>query len=237
MHKLLLPLILLLTATGGIAALTGAGEAADWLWLLATLPVLVWLLLESLRKLRRGEWGVDLVAGLAMGGALLLGQALTAAVIALMFAGGQALESYAANRARRELTALLARTPATVERQTAGAWRTVPVAEVQAGDRLLVKTGAVLPVDGLVAAGGPISLDESSLTGESLPVSHPDGEAVASGTLNVGQGFELTALRAAADSTYAAIVRLVRQLFALEAILQLHFDQENELYAGLAGEG
>jgi heavy metal translocating P-type ATPase len=211
MHKLLLPLILLLTAAGGIAALSGAGEAADGLWLMATAPVLLWLLLESLRKLRRGEWGVDLVAGLAMAGSLLLGQMLTAAVIALMFASGQALESYAANRARRELTALLARTPATVERQTAGAWQTVPVAEVKAGDRLLVKTGAVLPVDGLVAAGGPISLDESSLTGESLPVSHPDGEAVASGTLNVGQAFELTALRPAADSTYAAIVRLVQE--------------------------
>ena len=90
---------------------------------------------------------------------------------------------------------------------------------------------------GDAAGTGPVSLDESSLTGESLPVSHPDGEAVASGTLNVGQGLELTALRAAVDSTYAAIVRLVRQLFALEAILRLHFDQENELYAGLAGEG
>ncbi len=212
MSRLWFPAILLLTLTGGALALAGAAWPSHVVWQVATLAVLARLLLESARTLRRGEWGVDPIAALAMITALGMGQTLTAAIIALMVAGGEALEQFAARRARRELTALLGRAPVRAERRLAsGQWETVEVAQVAAGDRLRIKQGEVTPVDGVVADGGPVSLDESSLTGESLPVRRETGEAVASGVLNVGSSFELTALRPAAESTYAGIVRLVTE--------------------------
>lgn len=219
---LLLPAVAAAVLGGGIAWLLGQHEIAGQLWMLATVPVLAWLLVDSVRRLRRGELGVDPVALLAIVAALWLRQDLVAAVIALMYASGQALEHYASRRARAELAQLLARTPSEVHRYRDGQLQVVPVADVRPGDRLLIKAGAVLPVDGRLLAATATSvavalLDESSLTGESIPVSHRDGDVLASGTLNVGGPFDLVALRDANSSTYAGVVRLVTQAQAEKA--------------------
>ena len=86
----------------------------------------------------------------------------------------------------------------------------MPVDEVEIGDRLVVLSGDVLPVDGTVVDGHAV-VDESSLTGEPLPATIAPGEPVRSGTVNAGAAFELRAVRPAAESAYAALVRLVRQ--------------------------
>ena len=105
------------------------------------------------------------------------------------------------------MTALLERAPRSAMRYEAAALRSVPIEEIAAGDRLLVRQGDVVPADGTVA--GPALLDQASLTGESLPVRYRAGAAVMSGATNVGDAFDLVASRAAADSTYAGIVRMV----------------------------
>ncbi|MCF4126802.1 heavy metal translocating P-type ATPase [Methylobacterium sp. SyP6R] len=223
----------MLALRGGLVALPllglGAGfaaqglghpEAAALAWSLATLAVLAVLLVQVATSLARGDVGLDLVALLSMGGALALSQPLAGAVIALMYAGGQSLEAYAAGRAGRAMTALIARQPRTALREETGAEgvrvHEVPLSALAPGDRILVRAGDVLPVDGRVAAGRAV-LDLSSLTGESLPASFAAGTAVLSGSLNVGQAFTLLAERRAEESTYAGIVRLVEAARAAKA--------------------
>ena len=152
--------------------------------------------------------GVDVIALVAMIGALLLGEYLAGAVIALMFSGGQWLESAATRRARRELTALLQRAPKVAHRHQGGGLIEVSVDELQIADVVLVRTGEVIPVDGSVVSGEAV-IDESALTGESLPVTRPAGDMILSGTANAGVPFDLRVARLASDSAYAALVKLV----------------------------
>ena len=206
------PLLALLAATGlvaGIVAhLLGESALAGPIWTAVTLPILAALLLEIVVTLRRGEVGLDIVAGLSMTAALVFGESLAAAIVALMYAGGQLLEAYAERRARREMTALLSRVPRTAIRHREGALEEVPLDLILPGDRLLVRQGDVVPVDGSVASGVAV-LDQSALTGEAMPVTMKAGEAVVSGATNVGDAFDLEAARVAAESTYAGVVRLV----------------------------
>lgn len=187
---------------------TGRAEAAAAAWALATAPVLLKLVGDILLGLARGEFGLDIVAALSMSAALLFDQELAAAVVALMYAGGQYLEAFAERRARRDMTALLARAPRHVLRYEAGRLREVEAETVLPGDRLLIRRGDIAPVDGTVAAGSAL-LDLSAMTGEALPVRVGTGREVESGAANLGDAFDLLATRSAKDSTYAGIIRLV----------------------------
>ena len=180
-------------------------------WTAAVIPVLAWSVWDIAKSLRHGDLGVDLIAALAMASALLLEESLAASVIALMYASGQTLEQYAANRAKHELTALLNRTPTTIDRYVGEDLENIPIDWVQPKDKLLIKTGAVLPVDGFVTGSTEAILDESSLTGESLPVTHSIGQAASSGTLNIGPPFNLEAAHDVTNSTYAGVIRLVQE--------------------------
>jgi heavy metal translocating P-type ATPase len=194
---------------GGVAYLAGDHALARVVWAVGVTVVLVPLCIDVARSLLRGDLGVDAVALLAMAGALAVGEFLAAAVIALMLSGGNALESSANRRARRELTRLLERAPRIAHRRTAGGLEEIGVDEVAVGDVLVVRPGDVVPVDGVVAEEVAV-LDESALTGEPLPVAYDAGGPVRSGAVNAGGPFVLRALRPAAESSYAGIVRLVR---------------------------
>jgi heavy metal translocating P-type ATPase len=217
----------------GLAA-QAAGQAgiAAWAWSVPTFAVLGVLAIQVVTHLARGDVGLDLVALLAMGGALALAQPLAGVVIALMYAGGQALDAYAAGRAGQAMTALLARQPRTAQREEGGAVREVPIGVLVPGDRILVRTGDVLPVDGRVA-GGPALLDQATLTGEALPVAFGPNAAVVSGAVNVGPPFVLLAERRAAESTYAGIVRLVEAARARKAPMVRLADRYGLAFLGL----
>lgn len=171
--------------------------------------VLLATTVAMLRRLLRREVGVDVIAVLAIAGALLLGEYLAGAIIAVMLTGGAVLEQYAIARARRELSALIRRAPRTAHRRAGGDIRDVPVEDVRLGEVLVIKPGEVVPVDGIISSGSGV-LDESSLTGESRPVKLESGAPVRSGGTNSGGPFELRVTAIAADSTYAGIIRLVR---------------------------
>jgi heavy metal translocating P-type ATPase len=194
---------------GGVLWLAGAHDAAKAAWAITTVLGGIPLVLDTVRSLRRREFSVDWIAILAIIGCLGLHEYLAGAVIALMLSTGQALEAYADRRAHRELKDLLERAPQQVHRYEDGELQTRPVGEVGLADRLFVKTGEVVPVDGLLE--GDAVLDESALTGESRPVDRPRGDLVRSGAVNAGPGFDLHATSTAADSTYAGIVRLVQE--------------------------
>jgi cation transport ATPase len=116
---------------GATAWFVGSPNQAKWIWAGATVPVLVVGLAGMVRALFRGDVGVDLIAVLSMTGALLLGEDLAGVVIAMMVSGGGALEDFAQNRARRELTRLLARAPASANRYADGEIVQVPLADVR----------------------------------------------------------------------------------------------------------
>ena len=215
-----LPFSLALVAlAAGLAAVAGDHpELARWTWTAGTVGVLVPLGWQVAARLRRGETGVDVVALLAMAGALAVGETLAACVVALMLSGGQVLEALAAGRARRDLSALVSRAPRHAHRLQGGETVRVDAADVRPGDRLLVKPGEVVPVDGTVLSAAA-SLDESALTGESIPVDRRAGEPVRSGAVNGGAPLELVATARAEESTYAAMVRLVEQAQAAKAPL------------------
>ncbi|MDQ6435614.1 heavy metal translocating P-type ATPase [Mesorhizobium sp. LHD-90] len=207
--------LLVAVATAGlvvgiVAWLAGKEGWSTWAWIAGTVPVLAALIAEIITSLRRGDVGLDIVAALSMSAALAFGEPLAGNVVALMYAGGQFLESYAEGRARREMTALLGRVAHTAMRYAARGLEEVPIEALAAGDRILVRHGEVIPVDGDLSSDGAL-VDESAMTGEGVPVEKRAGEEVPSGATNVGNAFDLTVARPAAESTYANIVRLVRQ--------------------------
>lgn len=217
----ILPFLLLATTLsalggGGLAWSLGAHHTAEMLWnagtLIAVVPALWWV--AAAMKDRR--FGADLIAVLALVGALAVGEHLAGALIAVMLATGRALDSAAERRATRDLRALSDRMPREVRRCDTDGVVTVPLDAVQPGDRLIIGPGEVVPVDGLIAAEAAI-LDESALTGESVYAERQAGDGVRSGAVNAGAAVEIEATATAQDSTYAEIVRLAQEAAAQSA--------------------
>ncbi|MBX5135336.1 heavy metal translocating P-type ATPase [Rhizobium lentis] len=204
----MLPLVTLALVGGGLARFAGQESLATQLWTTGTAVVFAVLVIDIGIGLHRKDFGLDLIAALAMGGAILFGEYLAGIVVALMFTGGQFLENFAQNRASREMTALLSRVPTRAARYEDGRIEDVAVSAIAPGDLVLVRRGEVVAVDGIVA-GSVAILDESALTGEALPIRRQSGQAVMSGSTNAGDAFDLQATSAAADSTYAGVIRLV----------------------------
>jgi heavy metal translocating P-type ATPase len=195
---------------GALLHLLDAPGGGDAVWAATTAVILIPLTWSVVSSLRHGDVGVDAIALIAIATALALGEYLAGAVVALMLAGGNALEASAGRRARRELTTLVERAPRSARRVRGDTVEVVPVEDLAVGDVVVVPAGEVVPIDGVVESSGAV-LDESALTGEALPVSHPHGSPVRSGTANAGDAFRLRAARPASESAYAALVRLVRR--------------------------
>jgi heavy metal translocating P-type ATPase len=193
---------------GALAYATGWSRLADICWTLATVPVVAGLAVYIVRDLRAGRVGVDVIALLSMAGALALGQPLAGAVVALMYSGGNVLEDFVVARAEKSLHALVDRAPRVAHRRTDEGVKDVPVGELAIGDNILVRAGEVIPIDGVVVTESAV-IDESTLTGEPIPVTRAKGSSVYSGSVNAGNAFEIYATSLAGDSTYAGIIRLV----------------------------
>ncbi|MCX7382298.1 MAG: heavy metal translocating P-type ATPase [Alphaproteobacteria bacterium] len=207
-RRLVLAFVALAMLAGGAGWWAGWAGVAAAVFSIAALPIAYTVGRDTLRTLIGGSLGVDIVALVAILAALALGEHFTAALIALMVAGGGALEEFAEARARRELMALVSRIPRIAHRRVGDGLEDVAVAEIAQGDRLLVKPGEVLPVDGVIEEAAA-SLDEAALTGEPMPVSRAIGDIGRSGTVNAGGPIALRATASADRSTYAAVVRLV----------------------------
>jgi heavy metal translocating P-type ATPase len=193
---------------GILAKLAHRPELAETFWWMATLPVAAGLIVSIIRDLIAGRLGVDAIALVAMIGALALGEPLVGAVIALMYSGGNLLEDIAVARAEKNLRSLVERAPRVGHRDTGHAIEDVPISDVVIGDRLLVRAGEVIPVDGIVDSTNAV-IDEAAVTGEAIPVTRLKGAPISSGALNAGDTFTMIASATAGESTYAGILRLV----------------------------
>jgi heavy metal translocating P-type ATPase len=216
-------------ATGFLLHALGEGDAGHQVWRAAVALLAAELSFEVGRTVVVDHHlGVDTIALVAMVGALALNEELAGAVIGLMFTGGAALEAAASRRARRELTLLVQRAPRVAQLRVDGGIDEVPVDAVRAGDTVLVRSGEVVPVDGTVVSAEAV-VDTSTLSGEPLPVTLQPGMAVMSGSANAGAPFDVRAARPAAESAYAALVRLVEQAQAQRA----PFVRMADRYAGI----
>ncbi|MDZ4089682.1 MAG: HAD-IC family P-type ATPase, partial [Arthrobacter sp.] len=211
---LLAVLILLLSGQPLIAQISASIYA---------LAVAAYLAVGMVRRLIGGQWGIDILAVTAIVSTVLVGEYIASMIIVLMLAGGTALEDFAAGRAKKELTSLLERVPQTAHRERSGAsagtaggssangqHEDVAATEVQIGDILLVKPGEVVPLDGVLLSESG-SFDESSLTGESLPVERVAGEGLMSGSLNGEAAVRMQVSARMEDSQYSRIVALVKE--------------------------
>ena len=194
-----------------------AHSAARWVATIFSAAVIVRVSIGMVKDLLKGHWGIDILALMAILSTILVGEYIAALIVCLMLTGGEALEDYAANRAKRSLSALLERAPQVAHLvDAAGNTRDVPLDDVVIGDRLLVRPAEVVPVDGTLAtdAGDQdlrADFDQSSLTGEPLPVTKRVGDDIMSGSLNGQRAVIIEATAAARDSQYARILDLERE--------------------------
>ncbi|MCC9204197.1 heavy metal translocating P-type ATPase [Arthrobacter sp. zg-Y769] len=185
------------------------------------------------RNIRAGNWGLDILAVIAILSTVAVGEFLAALIIVLMLSGGEALEDYAAGRARSELDALLERAPQRAHRVAADAVVDVAATDVRPGDILLVRPAELVPVDGILLDPAA-EFDESSLTGESLPALRSAGQKVLSGSVNGTAAVRIRATATTADSQYQRIVALVQEAAASRAPLVRLADRYALPFTGLS---
>lgn len=196
---------------------SGGADTARWVASLYGIVVVLWVSVGMVKDLLRGHWGIDILAVTAILATILVGEYIAALLVCLMLTGGEALEDFAVGRAKRSLSALLERAPQVAHRLLPnGSTEDIDLESIAIGDRLLVRPAEVIPVDGVLSTSTDgyaveADIDESSLTGESLPVSRRTGDEVLSGALNGKQAVVLEATATAEDSQYARILSLVRE--------------------------
>jgi len=201
--------LLSMLLAGILRLIPGVGTEATWPLIAAIvlggLPLVVGLVKQALAR----QFGSDLLAGLSILTAVVLGEYFIAVVIVLMLSGGQALEQYATRRASTALDALARRHPSHAHRRQQNGWDDVPLEDVAVGDILIVLPHEVCPVDGVVVDGRS-TMDESYLSGEPFVIRKTVGATVVSGAINQDGLLTIAAARLAVDSRYARIVGIVR---------------------------
>lgn len=191
------------------------------------------LVAELTIRLLKREFGSDLLAGISIVTAVLLGEYLAGALVVLMLSGGEALESYAVRRASSVLDALARRMPSVAHRKSESGLVDISLEEISVGDLLVVLPHEVCPVDGVVADGHG-SMDEAYLTGEPYRVSKSVGSEVLSGAINGEAALSVEAVRLPTDSRYARIMQVMQQSQQQRPQLRRLGDQLGAFYTPLA---
>lgn len=214
--KLIISLVIGCIIAGIFLQIVGHGAITQGLFTAFSLLIAGKLGIEMVGKLRQGYYGVDILAIAAIVSTILVSEQWATIIIVLMLTGGEALEDYAAGRARHELSALLERAPQTAHRRTKAGDETIALTKVRVGDVLLVKPGEVVPVDAKLISE-IAELDESSLTGESLPVEYTKGALLLSGSVNGNSAITVRAQKTSEDSEYQRIIKLVTEAMGVQA--------------------
>ena len=199
-----------IVALYGVLALSGQKTVAMWIGGVYVAIFIVVTLIDMIRDIARGKWGLDILAVVAMVSTLAVGEVLASIIVVLMLSGGEALEDYAQHRAARDLENLLKHTPAIAHVLNEGTPRDVDVEDVEPGDTLLIKPNEIVPVDCTLITD-EANFDESSLTGESLPVTKSAGEEILSGVVNGTTAVTVTATKRAHESQFQQIVALMSE--------------------------
>ncbi|MBN8746207.1 putative cadmium-transporting ATPase [Xylophilus ampelinus] len=185
---------------------------------------------SGLKSLLKGRLGIDTLMAVAVTGAFVIGQWPEAAMVMALYALAELIEHKAADRARNAISGLMALAPDEAEvRGGDGQWRRVPAAEVAVGDVLRVRPGERVPLDGTVTAGSS-SIDQASVTGESIPVDKAVGDAVFAATVNQGGELEIRVTAAAGHTTLDRIIESVERAQASRAPTQRFVERFAAVY-------
>jgi len=185
---------------------------------------------SAIASLREKTLDIDLLMVLAALGAAAVGAPFEGALLLFLFSFSNVLQSHAMERTRRAIGALLTLRPDEALRKSADGATRVPIDSLVPGDVVIVRPGELLPTDGMIIEGGG-AVDESSLTGESMPVEKSTGDPVYAGTLNQSGGLEVRVTRASGDSTLAKMVRLVAEAQAEKSTTQRFLEKAEQRYA------
>ncbi len=233
MHKIDFKTILSLTRHYPVPAIAISGlfvgSMFHWFSSDVDLGHLVWMIVlvvggapivwGTIKGMIHRKFAADIVAMLAILVSIITNDAFPGIIIVIMQSGGKALEDYAFRHAQNSLEELSKRAPRFAIRKNDGSLDEIDVADVNLDDVLLVRTGDLVPVDGIIKKD-QVQIDESALTGEPIVKMKNAGDLVFSGTVNVGDPFEMTAQKTSGDSKYAKIVQMVRKAQQEKAPLQ-----------------
>jgi Cd2+/Zn2+-exporting ATPase len=209
---------------------TRTDELARGSYALAVFLGGLWIYPGAIRSLRKLRLDIDVLMGLAILGAIALGQWDEAATVAFLFGLSEWLESLSLQHARRAIRKLLEITPQTAERiGPEGTTSLVPAAEVRSGDRILVRSGDTIPVDGAIRKGRS-NIDQKAITGESVPVTRGPGESVYAGTVNGEGTLEIEASGPLSDALISRIVAQVREAQSGRATIERRIDRFARIY-------
>lgn len=202
--------------------------------LIATLAIGgVPMLYDLLRKLLKREFGSDLLGGISVVTAVLLGEYLAGSIIVLMLSGGEALESYALRSASSVLAALAKRMPSVAHRKRGSEIVDIDLQDIAVDDTLVIFPHDICPVDGVVISGRGV-MDESYLTGEPFQITKTSGSNVISGAVNGESALTIRATQLAVDSRYAKIMEVMRESESKRPQLQRLGDQLGAIYTPMA---
>jgi Zn2+/Cd2+-exporting ATPase len=202
---------------GGVAACAMLPAYGGWTAVPAALLGLWVFGRRAVALARAGSpFSIEMLMSVATVGAILIGAPTEAAVVVLLFTLGELLEGIAAGRARAGIRALSALAPRTALIVEGGSAREVPAASLQIGQTVLVRPGDRVPTDGLVVEGAS-ELDESPITGESVPIPRQEDDAVIAGSINGSGALQIRVTRTGADNTVARIVHMVEEAQASRA--------------------
>ncbi|SMG16996.1 Zn(II)/Cd(II)/Pb(II) translocating P-type ATPase ZntA [Cedecea sp. NFIX57] len=226
-----LPLILLIVLMVISWGLEQFNHPLGNLAFIATTLVGLWpIARQAVRLIRSGNWfAIETLMSVAAIGALFIGATAEAAMVLLLFLIGERLESYAASRARRGVSALMALKPDVAIRLRDGERETVAQADLRPGDVIEVAAGGRLPADGRLLSSFA-SFDESALTGESVPVERQQGEKVAAGSTSVDRLVQLEVISEPGDSAIDRILRLIEEAEERRAPIERFIDRFSRIY-------
>ncbi|NOG73544.1 heavy metal translocating P-type ATPase [Roseicella sp. DB1501] len=225
-----------------IATLTAAGFAASlalpdlehWAYLPAALLGLAFFGRKAIAAARAGSpFSIEMLMSIATVGAILIGATSEAAVVVFLFTIGELLENVAAGRARAGIEALGSLVPRTALLVENGTAREVPAAQLKVGDRVLVRPGDRVSADGVVAEGES-EIDESPVTGESVPVAKTEGDLVFAGSVNASGALQVQVSKPASDNTIARIIRLVEEAQEAKAPTARFIERFSAIYTPIA---
>ncbi|WP_286785762.1 MULTISPECIES: heavy metal translocating P-type ATPase [Pseudomonas] len=226
-------------ALAGVAAIAAevlhfADLAPEWLVALIALAAVLLSGVEVYKKgwiaLKNRNLNINALMSIAVTGAILIGQWPEAAMVMFLFAVAELIEAKSLDRARNAIGGLLELAPETATvRQPDGSWLSTPVAEVALGSQVRVRPGERIGLDGEVLVGQS-SVNQASITGESLPVEKAVGDALFAGTLNGNGALEYRVTAEPSNSTLARIIQAVEQAQGMRAPTQRFVDRFSRLY-------
>jgi Cd2+/Zn2+-exporting ATPase len=226
-HLVLLTAALLSVAWGLAFLLPASG---NWPFIVACLAGLIPIALRAFAAIRAGQpFSIEALMTIAATGALFIGAAQEAALVVFLFAVGELLEGVAVSHARDGIRALSTLVPKTALREKNDMMEEVAAAELVPGDVVIVRPGDRIPADGKIISGTG-GVDESPVTGESMPVTRGPGDPVFAGAINNETALRVQVTRAAADNTIARIIRLVEQAEDSRAPTQRFIDRFSRWY-------